>query len=81
MDKKDPFLNLDDEETASQDNPSQQLQLENPCTFEDYVAVDSDLQCAPLPITEDIASSTNNTSEDVAENDNTDDPLPPVTQE
>ena len=45
------------------------------------MVVDNDLQCAPLPTTEDIVSSVNNTSEDVVENDDTGDPLPPVTYE
>ena len=81
MEEEDLFLNLNDEETASQDIPLQQLQLENPCTFDDYVAVDNDLQCAPLLTTEDIVSSVNITSEDVVENDDTGDPLPPVTYE
>ena len=80
VEEEDPFLNLD-EENASQDDPLLQLEIENPCTFDDYVAVDDELQCAPLPTTEDILSSIRQTSEEVDESDDAGDPLPLVTYE
>ena len=80
VEEEDPFLNLD-EENASQDDPLLQLEIENPCTFDDYVAVDDELQCAPLPTTEDILSSVRQTSEEVDETDDSGDPLPLVTYE
>ena len=75
VEEEDPFLNLDEENT-SQDAPL--LQLET-CTFDDYVAVDDELQCAPLPTTEDIVSSVRQTSEEADENDDAGDPLPFIT--
>ena len=69
------------EENASQDDPLLQLKIENSCTFDDYVAVDDELQCAPLPTAEDILSSIRQTSEEVDETDDAGDPLPLVTYE
>ena len=65
---EDPFLNLD-EESTSQDDPPLHLEIENPCTFDEYVAVDDEIQCAPLPTNEDIVSSVRQTSEEADEND------------
>lgn len=78
--EEDPFLNLDEEGT-SQDDPLLQLEIENPCTFDEYVAVDDDIQCAPLPTTKDIVSSVRQTSEEADENDDAGDPLPLATYE
>ena len=63
------------------DDPLLQLEIENPCTFDDYVAVDDELQCAPLPSTEDIVSSIRQTSEETDETDDAGYPLPLVTYE
>ena len=40
----------EEEEMACQDNdPMQQLQLANRCTFDEYVAADDAVQCSPMP--------------------------------
>ena len=65
----DPFQDLDE------DDPFQMLVLDNPCTFEEYLAIDNDLQCAPLPHSEDIVASFGQAAED---SDDAGDPLPIV---
>lgn len=58
-----------------EEDPLQVLVLENPCTFDEYVSIDDDLQCAPLPNSEDIVASFRQAPE---ESDDAGDPLPIV---
>ena len=54
----DPFRDLDEPECdQSEGDLLNGLSLDKPCTFHDYVSVDKDLQCAPLPNTKDIVGS------------------------
>ena len=92
-DLDDPFLDLDDpskdldgDDPSNGDDPFEDLDdpfldlhLDNLCSFEDYLSVDSGLQCAPLPNSEDIIASIRQTTEDAEESDDAGDPLSPVT--
>lgn len=76
----DPFLDLDDPvEDLDEEDPFHELELENPCSFDEYVHIDSDLQCAPLPDSEEIIASMRQTSEEAEDSDDAGDSLPPVT--
>ena len=66
-------------ETASQDDPMHQLEIGSLCSFDEYIAVDNELQCSSMPTNQDIVSSVMQVSEEDKEGDNTCDPLPSVT--
>ena len=77
----DPFRDLDEPECdQSEGDLLNELSFDEPCTFQDYVSVDEDLQCAPLPNTKDIVGSLmqNNVNGEESDDD-TGDPLPTVT--
>ena len=78
--EEDSFLDFD-EETPTKDDPLLQLAIENTCSFDDYVAVDNELQCAPLPTNKDIVFSFRQILEEAGKSDDNGDPLPPVTQQ
>ena len=78
VEEKDPFVDLD-AETASQDDPMCQLEIENLCSFDKYSAVDNGLQYSPMSTNQDIVSSVMQVSEEHEEGDDTGDPLPSVT--
>ena len=58
----------------------EELHLQEPCTFYDYLLVDENVQCAPLPNTKDIVTFILQQPGETNESDNdTADPLPAVT--
>ena len=79
----DPFADSDSEESSDESDPLAQLSLTEPCTFEEYVRADENLQCSPMPTTEDIISSIATTESDVSEEeeDDTGEPLAAVTHQ
>lgn len=55
------------------------LNLEIPCTFEDFVLCDANVDCSPMPTNEDIIGSIIHTDIDEDEEDDLGDELPTVT--
>ena len=54
----DHFCDLEDPTSdQGEDDLFTELHLEEPCTFEQYLSVGENLQCAPLPDTKDIIGS------------------------
>ena len=78
VDEEDPFVDLEEETACQDDDPMQQLQLANRCSFDECVAADDGVQCSPMPTIQDIVSSVTQISEE-GETDDIGDPLPPVT--
>ena len=73
----DPFRDI--EETSHNLGDLEELALDEPCTFNDYLTVDENLQCAPLPNTEDIVASIGESSTQTNESDDDmGEPLPIV---
>ena len=75
VDEEDPFMDLEEETACQDDDPMQQLQLTNRCSFDEYVAADDGVQCSPMPTIQDIVSSVTQISEE-GETDDVGDPLP-----
>ena len=75
LEDEDPFRDMDEPEDSLEE-----LQLPESCTFSEYLSVDENLQCTPLPTTEDIVTSiTQQSSDTIESDDDTGDPLPAVT--
>lgn len=80
VENDDPFRDIEEPMIDQNEQSLEELHLQEPCTFYEYLSVDENVQCAPLPNTKDIVTSIiQQPGETNESDDDTGDPLPAVT--